>query len=95
MSDAADFLSATKTAYRRCGCAAVVCGSAARIGSGAMLHEAAFLKRLNATVFLIVQSAGDRPVETACGEVGLNAGVNGLGANAGQAMSTVLSVRPA
>jgi hypothetical protein len=43
-----------------------------------MLHEAAFLKRLNATVFLILQSAVDRLVETACGEVGLNAGVNGL-----------------
>ena len=43
-----------------------------------MLHEAAFLKRLNATVFLIVQSAVDCLVEAACGEVGLNAGVNGL-----------------
>ena len=79
MSDAADFLSATKTAYRRCcGCAAVARGSAARIGKW---HDApwnAFLKRLNATVFLIVQSAVDRFVETACGEVGLNAGVNGL-----------------
>jgi hypothetical protein len=43
-----------------------------------MLHEAAFLKRLYATVFLIVQSAVDGPIETACGEVRLNAGVNGL-----------------
>jgi hypothetical protein len=43
-----------------------------------MLHESAFLKRLNATVFLIVQSAADHLVETACGEVGLKAGVNGL-----------------
>ena len=42
-----------------------------------MLHEAAFLKRLKATVFLIVQSSIDRLVETTCGEVGLNAGVNG------------------
>jgi hypothetical protein len=45
-----------------------------------MLHAAAFLKRLNATVFLIVQTAVDGLVETACGEVGLNAGVNRLGA---------------
>ncbi len=43
-----------------------------------MLHQAAFLKRLKATVFLIVQSAANRFVETAFGEVGLNAGVNGL-----------------
>ena len=43
-----------------------------------MFHEAAFLTRLNATVFLIVQGAVDRLVETARGEVGLNAGVNGL-----------------
>ena len=43
-----------------------------------MLHEAALLKRLNATVFLVVQSAVDCLVETACGKVGLNAGVNGL-----------------
>jgi hypothetical protein len=43
-----------------------------------MLHEAAFLERLNATVFLIVQSAVGRLVETACGEVGSNAGINGL-----------------
>jgi hypothetical protein len=49
-----------------------------KLGSGAMLHETARLKRLNATVFLIVQSAVDRLVETTCGEVRLNAGVNGL-----------------
>ena len=80
MSDAADFLSATKTAYRRCcGCAAVArVVVLPELGSGAMLHEAAFLKRLNATVFLIVQGGVDRLVERACSEVGLNAGVNGL-----------------
>jgi hypothetical protein len=48
------------------------------LGSCAMLHEAALLKRLNATVFLILQSAADCLVETACGEVGLNAGIDRL-----------------
>lgn len=44
-----------------------------------MLHEAAFLKRLNATGLLIIQSAVYRLVETPRGEIGLNAGVvNGL-----------------
>ncbi len=49
------------------------------LNSGAARRqEAASLKRLNATVFIIIQSTVDRLVETACGEVGLNAGVNGL-----------------
>ncbi len=37
------------------------------IGSGAMLHQAAFLKRLNATVLLIVRGAVNRFVEMARG----------------------------
>ena len=65
------------------------------LGSGAMLKEATFLKRLNATVLLIVQSAIDRLVETTCGEVGLNAGVKWAAGSAGQAMSTVLPVHAA
>ncbi len=47
-------------------------------GGGAVFHQAACLKWLNATVFLVVQSAGNRFIETACGKVGLNAGIDGL-----------------
>ena len=43
-----------------------------------MLRSSRFLKRLNSTVFFVVQGAVNRLVETACGEVGLNAGVDGL-----------------
>jgi hypothetical protein len=35
-------------------------------------------KRLNATLFLILQSVADHFVETASGKVGLNAGVDWL-----------------
>ncbi len=49
-----------------------------KFGSGAVFYQAAFLKRLNATVFLVVQSAANRFIETASGKVGLNAGVDGL-----------------
>ena len=47
-------------------------------GSGAVFHQAAWLKRLNATVFLGVQSAENGFIEAPCGKVGLNAGVDGL-----------------
>ena len=43
-----------------------------------MLRQAAFLKRLNETAFLMIQGPVNRFVEKACAQVGLNTGVNGL-----------------
>jgi hypothetical protein len=48
------------------------------IGSGPMVHGADFLERLNATVFLIVQSAINRLIEAACCEIGWKTGIHEL-----------------
>jgi hypothetical protein len=61
-------------------------------GSRAVLHQTAFLKRLNATVFLIVQSAVNR---LGLPRGRLNAGVNGRRAMLVKPSSTVLPVRAA
>ena len=48
-----------------------------KLGSGAVFR--ALLKRLNVTVSLVVQSAENRLIETPCGKIRLNAGIDGLG----------------
>jgi len=47
-------------------------------GSGAVFHQAAILERLNTTISLVFQSAGNRFIESACGKVGFNAVIDGL-----------------
>jgi hypothetical protein len=52
--------------------------SAPKIRKWRGVASTACLERLNATVFLVVQSAAYRFIETPCGEVGLNASIDGL-----------------